>query len=180
MFRIVSAFIISFLLLAPSAAEPVPGPVVLTVSGQITNPNRGPWDEFMDAFFGSHDVEFEKAAEFDINALEALGMKALNVSYPEWPRKFTFEGPLLSDVLKAAGANGSSMVVRALDGYAPEIPMADLEKYPVILALKADGRYLGLGNRGPAWLIYPRNDYPELAEEDDGKFVWSVYSIEVQ
>ena len=58
----------------------------------------------------------------------------------------------------------------ALDGYAPELDLADLEKYPVILAIKKDGKYLGVGDRGPTWIIYPRNDYPELAEKDDAKF----------
>ncbi len=164
----------------PAWSQAPTGPVIVTVSGEVSATNREAWDEFADAFFNTHDVEFEKARAFDLSMLEALGMKKLTVSYPEWPGKITFEGPLLSDILNEAGATGSNMVVRALDGYAPEIPMSDIEKYPVILALKANGEYLGLGDRGPAWLVYPRNDYPELAEEDDSKFVWSVYSIEVQ
>ncbi|MEM9278952.1 MAG: hypothetical protein AAGA76_10280 [Pseudomonadota bacterium] len=171
---------VSLLWLVPAHAEPSAGPAVLTVTGSISKPNRSAADEFADVFFSSHDVDFEKAAAFDLKALEALGMKTVRASYEDWPKTFTFEGPLLSDVLKAAGATGETLIVRALDGYAPELPMADTEKYPVILALKVDGEYLGLGDRGPSWVIYPRDDYPELAKEDDSKFVWSVYHIEVK
>ncbi|MEM7213954.1 MAG: hypothetical protein AAF423_00320 [Pseudomonadota bacterium] len=180
MYRILTAFFISLLLVLPAAAEGPTGQTILTVTGEISKPNRKPADDFADAFFTSHDVSFERAASFDLASLEALGMKTLVASYPDWPKTLTFQGPLLSDVLKAVGAEGTKLIVRALDGYAPEIPVADVEKYPVILALKTDGKYLGIGDRGPSWIIYPRNDYTELAEEDDAKFVWSVYHIEVR
>ncbi|MEM7067456.1 MAG: hypothetical protein AAF478_01125 [Pseudomonadota bacterium] len=161
-------------------AETSSGPAILTLSGDISNTNRAGTDEFNDAFFASHDVEFERAYTFDLSALEALGVHKVTVSHEDWPKAFTFEGPLLSDLLKTVGADGDTLIIRALDGYAPEIPSADAAKYPVILALKRDGNYLGLGGRGPVWLIYPRNDFPELKSEDDSKFVWSAYHIEVK
>ena len=161
-------------------AEEIEGPVLLTIAGKISKPNRGPADEFMDVFFGSQDVEFENARQFDFKTLKELGFKKLTVGYEDWPKKFEFEGPLLRDVLAAAGANGETIVVKAIDGYAPEIPLNELETYPVILALKVDGKFLGLGDRGPAWVIYPRDDFPELSDQDDSKFVWSTYYIEVK
>ena len=178
MIRILSVFFLgAFLAVSPALAN---GPALVTVTGNIENPNRGPADEFADAFFTSQDVEFQKAAAFDLESLEALGMKKITASYPDWPAEVTVEGPLLADVLAAAGAKGDTIVVRALDGYAPEIPMSDLTAYPVVLALKMNGEYLGLGGRGPAWIVYPRNDYPDLAETDDSKWVWSVFHMEVK
>jgi hypothetical protein len=104
-------------------------------------------------------------------------MDAVTVRYPTWPAAHRFEGPLLRDVLKAAGVTGGTIQPFALDGYAAEIPYSDLERWPVILALKSDGRWLPVGGAGPAWVIYPRDDFPELAKEDDLKWVWGAFHI---
>lgn len=156
------------------------GPTLITVGGDVSNPNRGPVDDFEDAYFNAQDISFDQAATFDLARLQSLGMKEITVSYPDWPKSFTFSGPLLSDVLKAAGAQGDTIAVTAIDGYAPEIPISDLETYPVILALKKDGKFLGVGGHGPAWVIYPRDDYPALADSDDSKYVWAVFYIDVR
>lgn len=169
---------------APTRAEALPppaGPVLLTVAGAVENANRGPVDGFTDAFFAYHEIAFERAAEFDQVALEALGMHETRAHYPNWPGESTFEGPLLADVLKAAGAGGGALRAVALDGYASVIPLADLEKYPMLLALKRDGKYLGLGGRGPAWIVYPREDHAELqAAEDDSGLAWAVFVLVVE
>src|SRR5690606_26858422 len=125
----------------------------LTVAGAIENTNRGPVEPFADSFFAFHDIAFERAAEFDLAALEALGVHAMRAGYPNWPGVSVFEGPLLAEVLAAAGATGERIRLVALDGYASELTMADLEAYPAILAVKRDGAYLGLGGRGPTWLV---------------------------
>jgi hypothetical protein len=174
--RLLAALI---LLLASFAAQ-AEGPTLLTVAGAIDKPNRGGVDPFLDAFFSFHKVDFARARAFSAADLEALGMKMVRARYKDWPRGFTFEGPLLKDVLAAAGAKGTLARVRALDDYAADIPLAELDKYPVILAIKRDGRYLGLGDRGPAWVIYPRDDFEELRETDELKWVWSAYFIEVE
>jgi len=162
-----------------NVSPPPSGPAVVTVAGKITKQNRGPVDAFLDAYFKFNDVDFDKAVSFDVKALQSLGMKKLKVSYPTWPKAYDFEGPLLADVLAATGANGETVTVKALDGYTAEISMRDIGKYPILLALKRDGQFLGLGGRGPAWVVFPRDDYPELQTQDDAKWVWSVYFIKV-
>ncbi|PJI43822.1 molybdopterin-dependent oxidoreductase [Ferrovibrio sp.] len=165
---------------AADLAQPK-GPVVLTIHGKIANTNRGALNDFEDAFFKFGSVSFDKAAQFDLAMLEKLGMTSLSVKYDTWPKAYKFEGPLLADVLKAAGATGKTIKVYALDGYGAEIPLAELQQYPVLLALKADGRYLGLGGRGPTWVVYPRDDkHPGLKSHDDAKWVWSALRIEVE
>lgn len=165
---------------APIGAKAADGPVVLTVAGNVTHPNRGPVDPFVDAFFNNAAITFDKAATFSVKDLEAIGMKTLTVRYPDWPKGFTFEGPLLKDVLAKAGASGTTVRVQALDGYSAEIPMADVQRYPVVLAIKRDGQYLGIGDRGPAWVVFPRDDYPELQSQDDARWVWAAYYIHVE
>lgn len=166
---------------AAAAELPRPaGPVVLTVHGNIANSNRGAIDPFRDAFFNFGNVKFERAVAFDYAMLETLGMHKLRAKYETWPEWVDFEGPLLRDVVKAAGATGKTIRVFAMDNYGAEIPLAELEKYAVLLALKANGRWLGLGDRGPTWVVYPRDQHPELKAQDDAKWVWSAIRIDVE
>jgi hypothetical protein len=164
----------------PMSAQAVDGPVVLTVAGAVNHANRGPVDPFTDGFFNSGQIAFDKAAAFDIADLETLGLKRIEVRYPDWPKGFVFEGPLLGDVLAKAGATGSVVRVQALDGYEAQISMEDVRKYPIVLAIKRDGRFLGIGDRGPAWVVFPREDFPELKAQDDSKWVWAVYYMHVE
>jgi hypothetical protein len=170
---------------AAELAKPT-GPVVLTIHGKIANTNRGALNDFDDAFFKFGNVGFERAASFDIAMLEKLGQKKLTVKYDTWPKAYAFQGPLLRDVLNAVGAfdpklGGKSITVYAIDGYGAEIPLAETRQYDVLLALKADGRYLGVGGRGPTWVVYPRDDkHPALKSHDDAKWVWSAIRIEVE
>lgn len=170
-----------FALSTVAAELPKPaGPVVLTIHGNIEHSNRGPIEPFMDAFFNFGNVKFERAVAFDSAMLEKLGMQKLRTKYENWPEWVDFEGPLLRDVIRAAGARGKSIRVFAMDNYGAEIPVAEIEKFPVILALKANGRWLGLGDRGPTWVVYPRDQYPELKIQDDAKWVWSAIRIDVE
>lgn len=176
----VIAGLIAAVAAAPAPAQEPTGPVVLTVAGNVAHANRGPVDPFLDGFFEGAQISFDKAAAFGVADLEALGLKRLEVRYPDWPRGFVFEGPLLADVLAKAGASGRTVHVQALDGYAADIAMDDVRKYPIMLAVKRDGRYLGIGDRGPAWVVFPRDDHPELQAEDDAKWVWAAYYIHVE
>lgn len=157
------------------------GPALLTVSGKIRAGNRGASDSFMDSLFAFHDITFDRAYSFDQQALEALPQHTATVRASDWPATHTFEGPLLSDVLKAAGAIGDATArFHALDGYGAELDMKTVMNYPLILALKADGNYLGLGGRGPLWLVFPIHDFPELARESDAGWSWATFHIEVE
>ena len=93
---------------AKALERPV-GPAVLTIVGPLNETNRGPFDEFEDAFFKYQERRFDKAAIFDTGMLEALGIHEVAVSYNKWPRPFRFEGPWLKDVLAAVGAAGKDV-----------------------------------------------------------------------
>jgi len=156
------------------------GEVVLTVAGAIGATNRGPYDDFEDAFFKHHERKFDKAAAFDLAMLEGLGMHEVTVAYDKWPRTYRFEGPWLKDVLTAAGASGHDIAVLALDGYAEEISAADLNAYDWILAVKRDGRYLDIGQHGPTWIVYGRRDGKAFGDEDEQRWPWAAFLIEVK
>ncbi len=156
------------------------GPVILTVTGRIAQTNRRPFDGSRDAFFKNQQVTFERAAEFDLAMLEALGMRKVQADYPQGGPLHIFEGPLLRDVLKAAVAGGATIKVSALDGYTQEIPVAELERWPIVLAVKRDGKYLALGGFGPSWVAFPRKDVPALADRGDEQWVYAIVHIAVE
>jgi hypothetical protein len=107
-------------------------------------------------------------------------MHKLVTRYPGSERTVEVEGPLLRDVIEAVGGNGTIATVMALDGYAADIPMSDLTSWPVVLALKNNGEWLGIGGRGPAWVVYPESEYPALTGTDDARWVWAAFFIRVE
>lgn len=168
-------------LVVGAEALPTPsGPVVLTIAGKIGETNRPGFDAFEDGFLNYHDKSFERAAAFDVAMLEALGLQGVTLHSPAWPRAFTFDGPWLADLLDAVAAQGDRITVFALDGYAVEISRDDLQKNDWLLAIKRDGAYLGLGQRGPTWLVYQRRDGRPPTHDDESRWPWSVFYIEVE
>lgn len=152
------------------------GPVILTIGGAVKYANRGPFDEFDDAFLNSHEYSFDRAAAFDIAMLEKLGTVTATIKAAPWPRGLTLEGPRLIDVLMAAGWTGSKITTVALDGFAVEITAADLAAQDWILALRADGKPLGIGGHGPAWIVYAVVG-GRATEMDESRWPWAVFYI---
>ena len=83
-------------------------------------------------------------------------------------------------MLAAAGAAGKDVSVLALDGFATEISAADVAAYDWIVAVKRDGRYLGIGQRGPTWIVYARRDGKAIGVEDEQRWPWAAFLIEVK
>jgi hypothetical protein len=153
-------------------------PVVLTVTGNVANPNRGALDPFDDKVFQYMGIEFDKATTFTLAELRALPQRTIKVRYPDWPREVEATGPSLFDVVKAAEADGSVVSVQAMDGYVFEFTSEDVARDKMILALKADGRALGFGGHGPLWLLGPENSFTD--QEGEEGFVFAVVRIDVQ
>jgi hypothetical protein len=164
---------------ADALVEPA-GPVVVTVVGAIEATNRGPFDAAADEFFAYHEYTFEKAAEFDLAMLEALGLQAATIAYDGWPAPIRFEGPLLADLLAAVGAHGATVTLVALDGYAERIAWAELDAYRWILATRGNGRFLGIGRHGPTWLVYDRGPEYRYTADDEARWPWAVFLIVVE
>lgn len=93
----------------------------------------------------------------------------------------TFEGFLIRDLLQYYEADGEVVVARAHNDYQIEIPISDFERFDVIGALSMDGVPLSLRDKGPIWIVYPRDDHPELQDiRYDTRWVWQLVSLHVQ
>lgn len=162
-----SLLVVGALLAAlPAAAADLPqptGPVILRVTGAIENRNEA------------------DAAAFDRAMLEALGTATITTSTSWTDGTPTFEGVPLAAILDAVGASGTTLHAVAVNDYAVDLDAAEVRKYPVLAAMKQDGRELRLRDRGPIWIVYPRDAYPELApERNDYKWIWQLKQIDVR
>lgn len=138
------------------------GRVVLTVKGNIANTNG------------------EQVARLDRAMIESLGVKSFTTSTPWTDNPNHFEGPLMRDLLTYVGAGSDTFQLVAHDDYEVKISGVDFDGYPVILALKMDGRYMSLRHKGPLWMIFPWDDYPELHRMVNSSLsVWQIKEMVV-
>jgi hypothetical protein len=145
---------------------PLPTPkdrTILTVSGKISVTNKG------------------DAAEFDRSTLETIGMESFTTSTPWYSGPIKFEGVPLAKVLERLGAAGQKLTVVALNDYSSDIPIEDIRKYKVLLALKVNDEYISVRDKGPIFIIYPFDTDPELQHQTYyGRAVWQVSKIIVK
>jgi hypothetical protein len=161
------------------------GPTLLTVTGAVSRTNRGPLDPALDQMMAKQKLAFDKAHAFDFAALAALPARTIKPTREYDGKQHPLSGPLLADVLRAAGAPAEGkLAMRAVDGYAPTITIADARKYGFIVATHLDRAPMPLGGLGPLWAVYEADRFADMAAKPlDQRFAqcpWGLYHIEVQ
>ena len=117
---------------------------------------------------------------FDREALEKLGLVTFETSTPWHTGKVKFEGVPLKVLMKHVAASGSTLQALALNDYSTDIPIEDFDKYNVILALKRDGEYMPVRDKGPLFIVYPYDSRPELKSQTYyGRSAWQLKRLEV-
>jgi len=139
------------------------GKVLLTLSGNIENTNEA------------------GKAVFDIASLEKLGMVSFKTTSPWYDGRTTFTGIPLQKLMDYVGAKGSVVKVTALNDYTTEIPLSDFKKYNVILALKINGEYMRIRDKGPLFVVYPYDSIPELNNQIYySRSAWQVSRMNIE
>jgi hypothetical protein len=163
------------------------GPVLLTVTGAITRSNRGPLDPALDQMMHKQQISFQRAYTFDFAELVRLPSRSIRPTLEYDGKAHALRGPLLADVLAQAGVQAgaaSKVVLRAVDGYAAVVPLAQAKAQGFIVATHLDGAAMPLGGLGPLWAIYDADRVPEMAAKPlpqrFGACPWALYHIEVQ
>lgn len=156
---------LAMLLAAPVAwaLDPPKGKVLLSITGQVSRVNT------------------PGRADFDMAMLDALPQHSFSTSTPWFkvPRKFS--GPLLRDVLAAAGAQGTTLRAVALNDYKVEIPADDAQRYKVLMATRLDDRPMPVREKGPLFIIYPYDDSADLrSERYYSRSAWQLRRLEVR
>jgi hypothetical protein len=109
-----------------------------------------------------------------------LPQRELTEQPTSFPAAINFKGPLLSDVLKLAGATGGDLTLTAADDYKVDITADEMKKYDPILAIEKDGVQMAPDDFGPFFVMWPFKEKPEIDNElFQGKAIWTVVKIEV-
>lgn len=148
------------LAVVPSLAWAQSEPIILTIDGAIA---------------GGVPVELTRTQ------LEAIGAASITTATPWHEGTPQFEGVPMSALLEHVGATGEMADVVALNDYRTSIPVSDFTEYPVLLALKQDGEYMSVRDKGPMFIIYPFDDFDELrADIYYSRSAWQVRSITIK
>lgn len=159
-------FLLLFTLLFTTQARaelpPVEGNILLTVSGKIRHTNQLGY------------------AAFDLQLLESLDQHEIKTSNPWVAGHNVYTGPLGRALVELVGADlNSTMRFTSLNGFISDIPVTDFIEHDVILAIKKNGKYQRIRDRGPLFIIYPFDEQPQLnTEMHYNRSVWQVKTIE--
>lgn len=148
------------------SAEPLARPkgkVVLSVTGLVERANA------------------DGRADFDMAMLEALPQHSFVTATPWFKTPRRFSGPLLRDVLAAAGAKGGTLSAVALNDYKVEIPADDAQRFKVLMATRLDNQPMPVREKGPLFIIYPYDDSADLrSERYYSRSAWQLRTLNVK
>lgn len=97
-----------------------------------------------------------------------------------------FSGVSLKTLLEAAGIDEkttrqSMLKARALNDYEVEIPGQDAYDYDVLVADQMNGSAMPVTEFGPFWIVYPRDEKPELQDSRfDHRWAWQLSELLVE
>lgn len=144
------------------ALAPAAGTVLLTVAGRVGTPNDG------------------ARAQFDMAMLQALPQTSFTTRTPWYAQSRRFTGPLLRDVLGAAGAQGSTLRLTALNDYHVDMPVDDTQRHDVIIARLLDDKPMAVRDKGPLFVVYPFDSRVELRSAlHYSRSAWQLRTIDV-
>lgn len=149
-------------LLAESAWQTQPeNPVILSVSGALACCPEG-------------------TAYFDLARLDALPQTEVTTTTPWTDGSTVYSGVRISELLKAVGAQGSTISATALNDYSTTFNAAAVMQYPVIVATHSNGQPMRVRDKGPLWIIYPLSENPQLRKEEFHQtMVWQLKALTI-
>jgi hypothetical protein len=164
--RTLFCLLVPFGWLSAATAEPLARPAgkpILVISGNITNTNVG------------------DTAQFDREMLETIGLQSVETTNPWYDGRPHFEGVPIKKLMQLVGARGTKVTAVALNDYVTSLPMDDFAKFNVILAIKRDGKYMAIRDKGPLFIIYPYDSDPQLQTQTYyTRSAWQVAKLIVE
>lgn len=168
-FRLVLWLLAAFLIPAAAAsaedarlASPQ-GKIILTIEGRIGVTNA------------------DGKAVLDRDMLEEIGLATIETTTPWYDGVARFEGVPAERLLERVSAQGTEVVAVALNDYRTTIPLADFKEHGVILALKRNGEYLPISDKGPLFIVYPYDSDPSLhSQQYYARSAWQLARLIVR
>ena len=147
----------------PAGLPPPQGQTVLEVHGRFANANA------------------DDAAYFDLAMLKALPRTQLETTTAVTDGVRRFDGFLMRDLLDLVGAKATTVTASALNDYVIEFAADEFDRFDVLVAYEMDGEPLLPSDKGPLWIVYPRDQHPELQDiRYDYRWVWQLRRLDIR
>ena len=122
------------------------------------------------------------AQSVSIADVEALGLAEAETFNPHEASDGQYAGVWLTDLIEAFGTGQTqSVTLTAIDHYQAQFSRQEWQEMEVLLATRANGKFLEFETRGPMRVVIA--DYDEtkrLHQETVAKWVWMITEIEFQ
>jgi hypothetical protein len=152
--------------LSASWADGLPaatGEVILTIDGMVAE----------NAPAGGYTL--------DLEGLKSLQKQEFQTTTIWTDGSLTFTGVPLKTLLTEAGATGTIVVAEALNGYAVEIPVADLDDKAPIVAYFINGESFSRRDKGPLWVVFPYDSDEKYKSEVNYAYsIWQLQRLTVK
>ena len=117
----------------------------------------------------------------DRDGMEARGLSFLDVETPWYGGRRHYEGVGMKRLISDAGVTATRDVhLHALNDYSVDIPWSVIDRYDPLLALKRDGEYMAVRDKGPLFLLFPFDNHAEIRTPwFYSRCIWQVDTIAV-
>jgi hypothetical protein len=83
--------------------------------------------------------------------------------------------------MHAVGATGSFVTAYALNDFTTKLPISDFKRFHPILAMKRNGEYMSVRDKGPLFIVYPYDSDPELRQQVYyNRSAWQIARLTVE
>ncbi|SFY44128.1 hypothetical protein SAMN04244548_04874 [Paracoccus pantotrophus] len=126
-----------------------------------------------------------RVRQLEAEDIAALPWQQLITQTPWTDGKQQFRGPFLRDVLTSGGMTrselaGRKLLMKALNDYGIVLPADDAWDYEPVLAREMNGKPMRVRDKGPLWLVYPRDQRPDLQlAVMDERWIWQLFEITI-
>lgn len=86
-----------------------------------------------------------------------------------------FEGVYLADLLNLVGIESGLLAATALNGYSVDLPVEDALQAGAFIAVKANGEFMRVRDKGPFWIVFPWSEQSEL--ETRTVRAWAIWQL---
>lgn len=111
------------------------------------------------------NAEGQTVSRLSLDDLKRLGTREIQTATPWTNGISTFQGVPLALVLEGWRADEAHVLARALNDYAVEMPIDEVLAYSPLLAWSLDGVQMSVRQRGPLWLMFDFDRYPEIQND---------------
>ncbi|MCG9640602.1 hypothetical protein L1D22_11945 [Vibrio sp. Isolate34] len=117
--------------------------------------------------------------EFSREQLLSLPQQEISTTLPWVDGESVYSGVTLLAVLESMDLPVSAQVTFvALNDYKVVVPKEGFYDYQPIIAIKQNGEFMSVRDKGPYWLIYPLSTRPDIDNTDfHAKMIWQIRDI---